>query len=58
MTPAIDPALCKGCALCARKCPVDAIAGERKGPHRIDPDRCVRCGACVTICKFNAITGA
>jgi NADH-quinone oxidoreductase subunit F len=58
MTPAIDPVLCKGCTLCARKCPVDAIQGERKGPHRIDPGKCVRCGACVETCKFNAITGA
>jgi NADH-quinone oxidoreductase subunit F len=58
LTPAIDPVLCKGCTLCARKCPVDAIQGERKGAHRIDPDRCVRCGACVETCKFNAITGA
>jgi NADH-quinone oxidoreductase subunit F len=58
MTPAIDPLLCKGCTLCARKCPVDAIEGERKAPHRIDPGKCIRCGACVETCKFNAITGA
>jgi len=58
MTPSIDPVLCKGCTLCARKCPVDAIEGQRKAPHSIDPGKCIRCGACVETCKFNAITGA
>ncbi len=57
MTPEIDPSLCKGCTVCVRKCPVDAISGERKQPHKIDPDKCIRCGACVEACKFNAIAG-
>jgi NADH-quinone oxidoreductase subunit F len=57
LAPEINPALCKGCTVCARKCPVSAISGERKQPHRIDAARCIRCGACAEACKFDAITG-
>ena len=48
---------CKGCSLCAKKCPVDAISGEIKSPFVIDPDKCIKCGVCAKACKFNAITG-
>jgi NADH-quinone oxidoreductase subunit F len=48
---------CKGCTACVKKCPVDAIRGERKQPHVIDPDVCIKCGTCVQVCKFNAIVG-
>ena len=48
---------CKGCGACLRKCPVNAITGEKKAPHRIDPDVCVKCGTCAQVCKFNAIVG-
>ena len=57
MTPEIDAALCKGCTLCAKKCPVGAIHGERKVAHTIDGFTCIRCGACIEACKFNAISG-
>jgi NADH-quinone oxidoreductase subunit F len=55
--PEINPALCKGCTACVKKCPVNAITGERKQPHTINASLCIKCGACVQTCKFNAITG-
>jgi len=48
---------CKGCGACLRKCPVGAITGEKKAPHRIDPKLCIKCGTCAQACKFNAIVG-
>ncbi len=56
LTYSIDAAKCKGCTLCARKCPAGAIAGALKQPHAIDTKKCVKCGACETICKFGAIS--
>jgi len=52
----IDPAKCKGCTMCARKCPAGAISGTVKNPHVIDPAKCVKCGACEATCKFGAIS--
>ena len=57
VTPEIKADRCKGCTLCARKCPVGAIEGERKALHTIDASKCIRCGVCVEACKFNAISG-
>jgi len=51
----IDPGKCTGCGSCAKRCPVHAIAGERKQPHKIDADVCIRCGQCKTKCRFDAI---
>jgi len=54
----IDPVACKRCGLCAKKCPVDAITGDRQTPYVIDGDACIRCGACKVACKFGAVEGA
>ena len=46
---------CKGCTLCAKKCPAKAISGQVKTAHIIDADKCIRCGQCVNSCRFGAI---
>lgn len=51
----IDPDKCKGCTLCARTCPADAIIGSVREVHMIDSGKCLKCGACIEKCRFGAI---
>ena len=49
---------CKGCTLCSKHCPADAISGSVKEKHVIDKEKCVKCGKCLDTCKFGAIVKA
>jgi NADH-quinone oxidoreductase subunit F len=49
----IIPEKCKGCMICARACPTDAISGEKKQVHVIDQAKCIRCGMCLEKCPKN-----
>ena len=52
----IDPEKCRGCGICKKNCPVSAITGEVKQPHKIDEDVCIKCGTCISKCPFKAIS--
>jgi ferredoxin len=54
----IDPEKCQACTTCAKRCPVEAIAGGKNLIHVIDQAKCIKCGACFEACptKFSAVT--
>ncbi len=51
----IDKNACKGCTLCAKKCPANAITGTLKNAHTIDTEKCIKCSQCINVCKFGAV---
>jgi NADH:ubiquinone oxidoreductase subunit F (NADH-binding)/(2Fe-2S) ferredoxin len=51
----IDPETCKGCGICRKVCPKEAISGKAKEVHTLNPSLCIKCGICYSECKFNAI---
>ena len=51
----INPELCRGCGLCKRSCPVEAIEGEPGQKHHIMQEKCIKCRTCLTKCPFKAI---
>jgi len=52
---AVNPETCRGCTLCAKACPVNAVSGQRGQVHSIDDHKCTKCGACYDACPFDAI---
>jgi NAD-dependent dihydropyrimidine dehydrogenase PreA subunit len=53
----IDPEKCQACLICARRCPVEVIAGAKNQIHIIDQELCIKCGTCFEVCpaKFGAV---
>ncbi|MEW6034668.1 MAG: NADH-quinone oxidoreductase subunit NuoF [Chloroflexota bacterium] len=53
----IQPERCQACMICLRKCPVDAISGDKKVVHVIDQEKCTKCGTCLEVCppRFSAV---
>ena len=55
LTYTIDAEACKGCTLCLKKCPTEAIMGALKSPHYIIQDKCIACGTCLSVCRTHAV---
>jgi Na+-translocating ferredoxin:NAD+ oxidoreductase RNF subunit RnfB len=56
VTYSIDAEKCKGCTLCLKKCPAEAIVGALKAPHHIIVEKCIGCGSCLDACRMDAIS--
>jgi NADH:ubiquinone oxidoreductase subunit F (NADH-binding)/ferredoxin len=55
VTYCVDPEKCKGCHVCVKSCPVEAISGEKDSAPVIDQSKCIKCGTCLDGCPFGAI---
>jgi len=53
----IEPEKCRACMICAKQCPVNAIAGGKNLIHVIDQEKCTKCGTCFEVCpaRFGAV---
>jgi electron transport complex protein RnfB len=51
----IDEAVCIGCALCIKACPVDAIVGAPKLMHTVLGGHCTGCELCLPPCPVDCI---
>lgn len=51
----IDEALCKGCGLCKKNCPSEAVDGYTGKVFTIDASKCIKCGSCMDVCRFGAV---
>ena len=55
---AVDPGTCNGCGLCAKKCPIHAIAVRGEKPDAkadVRSDICLGCGVCRLACAQGAM---